>query len=170
MTKVKRWARELIICVLLVMAVLLGMDFLRAPQAPADFGKQPLQTLDGHTVTLNEKSQQRPLLVYFWATWCGVCKMTTPDIGKLAANGENVLTVALRSGDGTQLERYLKAKGIDISVVNDPNGDISAQWDIGVTPTFVIIDKGRVVSTTTGWTSYYGMKVRLWLAALSPVV
>jgi thiol-disulfide isomerase/thioredoxin len=165
MAKAKRWAKELGIGALLVMVVLFGMDFLRAPQAPADFGHQSLQTLDGQTVTLNEKSQRQPLLVYFWATWCGVCKLTTPDVGKLAANGENVLSVALRSGDGSQLQRYLQAKNIEMPVVNDPRGDISARWGIGVTPTFVIIDKGRVVSTTTGWTSYWGMKARLWWAA-----
>jgi thiol-disulfide isomerase/thioredoxin len=166
MGKAKRWAKEIMVGAVLLMAVLFGMDFLRAPQAPVDFGNQTLQTLDGQTLTLNEKSQQQPLLVYFWASWCSVCKFTTPDVGKLSANGGNVLSVALRSGDKDKIERYLQGKNISMPVVNDPRGDISASWDIGVTPTFVIIDKGRVVSTTTGWTSYWGMKLRLWLAQL----
>jgi len=164
MAKVKRWAKELGIGIVLLMGVLLGMDFLRAPQAPADFGHQSLQTLDGQTFTLNEKSQQQPLLVYFWATWCGVCKFTTPNVGKLSANGGNVVSVALRSGDGEKIERYLQGKKITMPVINDPRGEISSAWDIGVTPTFVVIDKGRVLSTTTGWTSYWGMKLRLWWA------
>lgn len=37
----------------------------------------------------------QPLLVYFWATWCGVCKSTTPEVGKLSAEGGNVLSVAI---------------------------------------------------------------------------
>jgi len=165
MTKLKRWARELAILALLMVAVMFGMDFLRAPQAPAHFGSQPLQTLDDQTITLLEQSQQRPLLVYFWATWCGVCKMTTPAVAKLAEEGGNVLTVALRSGDEEKIRHFMAGKNIAMPVVNDPRGELSAQWDIGVTPTFVIIDKGHVVSTTTGWTSYPGMKARMWWAA-----
>lgn len=166
MTRLKRWAREGAILVVLIMVVMLGMDFLRAPQAPASFGSQPLQTLSNQSLTLDEQSQQRPLLVYFWATWCGVCKMTTPSVSRLAEEGENVLTVALRSGDNAGLTRYLQGKGIQMPVVNDSRGDLSAQWDIGVTPTFVIIDKGQVIATTTGWTSYRGMKARMWWAKI----
>lgn len=166
MIRLKRWAREGAIFVVLILVVMLGMDFLRAPQAPVSFGSQPLQTLSNQSVTLGEQSQQRPLLVYFWATWCGVCKMTTPSVSRLAEEGENVLTVALRSGDNATLARYLHGKGIQMPVVNDARGDLSAQWDIGVTPTFVIIDKGQVIATTTGWTSYWGMKARLWWAKI----
>lgn len=87
--------------------------------------------------------------------------MTTPDVAALAEEGGNVLSVALRSGDEAKIRQYLAAKNIAMPVVNDPLGELSAQWDVGVTPTFVIIDSGRVVSTTTGWTSYWGMKARL---------
>ncbi|WP_255478184.1 thioredoxin domain-containing protein, partial [Serratia sp. ME43] len=38
-------------------------------------------------------SHERPLLVYFWASWCGVCRFTTPDVARLQAAGGNVLTV-----------------------------------------------------------------------------
>jgi thiol-disulfide isomerase/thioredoxin len=166
MIRLKRWVREGAIFVVLILVVMLGMDFLRAPQAPASFGSQPLQTLSNQFVTLSQQSQKRPLLVYFWATWCGVCKMTTPSVSRLAEEGENVLTVALRSGDNATLERYLRGKGIHMPVINDARGDLSAQWDIGVTPTFVVIDKGQVIATTTGWTSYWGMKARLWWAQI----
>lgn len=62
------------ILVLIIVAVMFAMDFLRGPQAPANFGSQPLQLLEGQKITLLEQSQQRPLLVYFWATWCGYAK------------------------------------------------------------------------------------------------
>ncbi|PYA56163.1 protein disulfide oxidoreductase, partial [Serratia marcescens] len=45
-------------------------------------------------------------------------------------------------------------------------GTLSAQWQIGVTPTFVVVSQGKVVQSTTGWTSYWGMKLRLWWAAV----
>ncbi|HAJ7641775.1 TPA: protein disulfide oxidoreductase, partial [Escherichia coli] len=39
-------------------------------------------------------------------------------------------------------------------------------WEISVTPTLVVVSKGQVVTTTSGWTSYWGMKLRLWRAAM----
>jgi hypothetical protein len=77
-----------------------------------------------------------------------------------------VLTVALRSGDDAQVAKWLAGKRVALPVVNDPRGELSAQWQIGVTPTLVIISKGQVVQSTTGWTSYWGMKLRLWWAGL----
>ncbi len=34
-----------------------------------------------------------------------------------------------------------------------------------VTPTLVVISQGEVKSVTTGWTSSWGMRLRLWLAS-----
>ncbi|WP_145570522.1 protein disulfide oxidoreductase [Yersinia bercovieri] len=165
MSRLKRWSKELAVLVLLVAVVSLGMDWLRSPQAPPDWSDTPLQTLTGETVFLQAMSQNKPLLIYFWATWCGVCKFTSPSVNQLAQEGENVLTVALRSGDAPQLERWLSKKGYQLPVVNDSSGQLSAQWQVSVTPTLVILYQGKMVQHTSGWSSYWGMKLRLWLAA-----
>ena len=104
MSRLKRWGKELVVLVLLVAVVSLGMDWLRSPQAPSDWSSTPLQTLTGETVSLQAMSQDKPLLIYFWATWCAVCKFTSPSVNQLVQEGENVMTVALRSGDGPQVE------------------------------------------------------------------
>ncbi|ASM17712.1 TPA: protein disulfide oxidoreductase [Serratia marcescens] len=166
MAKLKRWGRELLLLALIALAVVTVMDWLNAPQAPPAFDAQTLTSLDGERVSLAQLSDERPLLVYFWASWCGVCRFTTPDVARLQAEGSNVLTVALRSGDDTQVKQWLARKRLALPVVNDPAGALSAQWRIGVTPTFVVISQGKVVQSTTGWTSYWGMKLRLWWAAV----
>ena len=104
-------------------------------------------------------------IVDFWATWCGVCRYTTPSVASLAADGGNVLTVALRSGDNAALEKWLTRKKLALPTVNDPSGQLARQWDIQVTPTLVVISQGEVKSVTTGWTSSWGMRLRLWLAS-----
>ncbi|CAI0702511.1 Stage IV sporulation protein H [Serratia entomophila] len=166
MAKLRRWGRELLMLLLMVLVIAAAMDWLRAPQAPAAFDSQMLATLDGESVSLAQLSRERPLLVYFWASWCGVCRFTTPDVAQLQAEGGNVLTVALRSGDDGQVAQWLARKRLSLPVVNDSRGELSAQWQVGVTPTFVVISQGKVVQSTTGWTSYWGLKLRLWWAAL----
>ena len=164
-SKLRRWLRELMILLLLAGALIVGMDYLRRPALPPNLTTTPLQTLEGNVVDLHAMSQQRPLLIYVWATWCGVCRYTTPSVASLAADGGNVLTVALRSGDNAALEKWLTRKKMTLPTVNDPSGQLARQWDIQVTPTLVVISQGEVKSVTTGWTSSWGMRLRLWLAS-----
>jgi hypothetical protein len=51
-------------------------------------------------------------------------------------------------------------------VVNDEQGQLSRLWQIQVTPTLVVAYKGEVKSVTTGFTSGWGMKLRLWWAGI----
>ena len=77
---------------------------------------------------------------------------------KLAEEGGNVISIAMRSGDDAKLARWVEKKSLSMPVINDANGAMSQQWQVSVTPTLVIVSKGNVVSTTTGWTSYWGLK------------
>ncbi len=162
-----RGLREGIILMALLAVVMLAMDWWRAPVAPPSFESMPLQTLGGQTVTLEAQSADKPLLVYFWASWCAVCRFTTPDIEKLYGEGNNVMTIALRSGKDDEVMGGLQRKDYHFPVVNDPQGTISQHFQISVTPTLLVIYQGRIISTTSGWTSYWGMKLRLWWATIA---
>ncbi|ADO46926.1 protein disulfide oxidoreductase [[Enterobacter] lignolyticus] len=163
--KLRRWLREILMLLLIAAAAMWAMDTLRKPALPQGFISTPLHTLDGEQVFLATLSRERPLLVYVWATWCGICRYTTPSVATLAQEGGNVMTVALRSGDNSTLEKWLSRKGYAIPVVNDATGQLARQWDVQVTPTLLVIDNGEVTSITTGWTSGWGMRLRLWLAS-----
>ncbi|MFV5907535.1 protein disulfide oxidoreductase, partial [Klebsiella oxytoca] len=49
--------------------------------------------------------------------------------------------------------------------INDASGQLSQGWEVQVTPTLIVISRGEVKSVTTGWTSNWGMRLRLWLAS-----
>ena len=164
--RLRRWAREGIILVLLTLAVVWGVDRYREPTLPASFSATPMQSIDGNIHDISALSQERPLLIYVWATWCSICRFTTPSVNQLAEEGGNVISIAMRSGDNAKLERWVEKKQLKMPVINDEIGSLSKQWQVSVTPTLLIVSKGNVVSTTTGWTSYWGLKLRMWWAGL----
>lgn len=164
-SKLPRLLCELTVWLLIGVAVSLAVDYYRQPALPQNFSATRLHTLDGETVDLAAMSEGRPLLVYVWATWCGVCRYTTPSVAALAADGGNVMSVALRSGDNAMLEKWLRKKKVTMPTVNDASGELARQWDVQVTPTLVVISHGEVKSITTGWTSSWGMRLRLGLAS-----
>lgn len=166
-SRLLRWIREGIILLVLLGVVMLVMDWWRAPVAPSAFESMPMQTLSGQTVTLETLSADKPLLVYFWASWCGVCRFTTPDVAQLYDEGNNIMTIALRSGSGEEVMQGLSRKGMTFPVINDPSGIISQNFQISATPTLLVVYKGKIIATTSGWTSYWGMKLRLWWATVA---
>ncbi|MGG7520647.1 protein disulfide oxidoreductase [bacterium BS0013] len=165
-SKLRRWAREGIILVLLALAVMWGVDQYRKPTLPATFSATPMQGIDGTMHDIAALSQDRPLLIYVWATWCSICRYTTPSVNKLAEEGGNVVSIAMRSGDDAKLARWVEKKQLKMPVVNDENGALSQAWQVSVTPTLIIVSKGNVVSTTTGLTIYWGLKARMWWAGV----
>ncbi|WP_042013532.1 protein disulfide oxidoreductase [Aeromonas fluvialis] len=163
----RRWGKEAIWLLLMALVISTLLDLWRSPTLPAGAMSAPFTLQDGSNTDLATLSRGKPLLVYYWASWCGVCRFTTPTVKQLWQEGENVLTVALRSGNSEQLGKGMSKKGLTFPTHNDESGDLAARWQVGVTPTFLIIKDGQLVSSTTGWSSGLGLKMRLWWAALS---
>ncbi|MNT55359.1 Thioredoxin [compost metagenome] len=144
------------------------LDLWRSPALPEGSPLPVLTLQDGTRADLQAMSRERPLLIYYWASWCAVCRFTTPAVEQLWQDGENVLTVALRSGDNTRLQQGMARKGLSFPTHNDEQGTLAARWQVNVTPSFLILKDGKVVSSTTGWSSRWGLQLRLlwasWLA------
>ena len=157
----RRWGKEALWLLLMALVISTLLDLWRGPSLPAGAMEAPLTLQDGTHTSLAEQSRGRALLVYYWASWCGVCRFTTPTVEQLWQEGENVLTVALRAGNAEQLSQGMGKKGLTFPTHNDESGDLAARWQVGVTPSFLIIRDGELVSSTTGWSSRWGLKLRL---------
>lgn len=73
---------------------------------------------------------KEPVLVDFWATWCGPCKMVKPVVEKLA-----------KDYDG-------KVKVVEVDV--DQNPQVSGQFGIMSIPTLMFFKNGQPVKTMIG--------------------
>ena len=164
----RRWGKEALWLLLFALLLSTVLDLWRSPALPEDSPLPVLTLQDGTRANLQAMSRGRPLLIYYWASWCAVCRFTTPAVEQLWQDGENVLTVALRSGDNARLQQGMARKGLSFPTHNDEQGTLAARWQVNVTPSFLILKDGKVVSSTTGWSSRWGLQLRLlwasWLA------
>ncbi|MFB2780909.1 protein disulfide oxidoreductase [Shewanella mangrovisoli] len=119
--------------------------------------------IDGSQLALNA-AENEPTLVYFWGTWCPVCRVTSPMVESISQD-HNVISVAVASGRDREIQHYMDEHRYHFPVLNDENGERSTQWGAMAFPAIYIIDtQGEIRYVTSGVTSTWGMKFRLWLA------
>ena len=76
------------------------------------------------------KNGQKPLVVDFWATWCGPCRMIGPVISKLAEKYDGKLVVGK----------------CDV----EDNEDLAAEFGIRNIPTILFFKGGQIVDKVVG--------------------
>lgn len=119
--------------------------------------------LNGQVVNL-QSYQGKPLLLHFWATWCGVCKLEENSIDAISKD-HPVLTIAMSSGSNKELSDYLKNNNLSFPVINDNDGKLVQRFGVNGVPTSFIIDPvGNIAYTEVGYTTSWGLRLRLWLA------
>lgn len=120
--------------------------------------------LDGRDVSL-EQYQGKPLLIYFWASWCAICKLEQGSINAIKKDWP-VITIAMQSGNAEDIERYLKENDLQWPVIADPDGRLAQHYGVHGVPSSFILDKDGVIHfRESGYTTTLGLRFRLWSAS-----
>jgi thiol-disulfide isomerase/thioredoxin len=159
----KKWSGEVLLLAVAVILIHLWQTRGTAEgEAPELSGK----LLDGTEFSLTRQSDT-PQLVHFWATWCPVCRLEMDNIHDLASDYP-LITVAMRSGDKSEIEEYLQEHGLDFPVIPDPLGQIASDWGVkGVPASFVLDKNGLIRFVEVGYTTSLGLRLRLWWSELA---
>ena len=143
-----------ILSVILAMVIALGSLITACQSQP---GSAPevdklapefqLPNLQGQTISLDDL-RGKPVLVNFWATWCGPCVHEMPYIQEVSDewSGKGLVVLAINIGESTsKVAKFMQSQGLSFTVLLDTDEKTAAKYNIRAIPTTFFIDKDGVI-------------------------
>jgi len=162
--KIKKYLKEIITFFIFITILANIISLYKS----SDLNKEPLNNINITLLNSQEYKypNNKPILIHFWATWCPTCKMEASNIQSISENFE-VLTIAVNSGNNSEIQKYMDEHNLNYKVYNDNNGFFAKEFRIAAYPTTFIYDKNKnLVFSEVGFTSTWGLWLRMWWAGL----
>jgi len=116
----------------------------RVGQPAPDF---QLQSLEGQPVSLNDL-KGKPVLINFWATWCGPCVYEMPFLQEVYDewSGKGLMLLAINIGEGSsEVKGFMQNYNLSLPVLLDIEKDVFQRYNIIGIPTTFFIDKDGII-------------------------
>lgn len=141
-----------------ILLVLIGLKVptwwthYRMQSKPAPIAQ--LQRVSGEMIEFPVPGQK--MIVVFWATWCGPCKVELNRLNKMMSQGKiksNQLIAVNIQEDAQTVIRFMNENPFQFLVALDPTGAISSQYNVSGTPTVVFLDEQAQIEWITSGVS-----------------
>jgi peroxiredoxin len=103
----------------------------------------------GRPVRLSDMTRDHKIvMVNFWATWCGPCRVEMPGFEKIYRDKKNdgfIILAITEDKERPKLDEYLKNKPVTFPVLIDSDNALAKQLKIESLPTTILIGEGGKV-------------------------
>ena len=111
-----------------------------------------LPSLDGQTINLSD-FRGKPVLLNFWATWCGPCELEMPFLQEIYEDEEwsekGLVMLAVDIGEPpARVKDFMERLGLSFTVLLDIDQDVALKYNIRAIPTTFFIDKDGIIQET----------------------
>ena len=163
----------------IVISILIAASFVFAElkvgdPAPTFFAK----TLDKKSFFLSDSLErnQRPIVLSFFATWCGPCRIEMPVLDTLSQSYNDIdfylINVSGLEGrkkeDPVEVKALLEKLGVTLPVLMDKYGNAAQKYDALILPRLVVIDSSKIIYAHTGYEEGDDKKLIQILNGLTP--
>ena len=117
------------------------------------------QQADGQAFKLSE-TRGKPVLLTFWASWCGPCRAELPDLSDYQkAHPELSIFAVNVDRERRKAEGFLRQVSFDLPIVWDTDSQAMGQYDVLSMPTMFLLDaNGTLKWRKTGYSRANGFK------------
>jgi thiol-disulfide isomerase/thioredoxin len=121
-------------------------------------------SIDGQVIELSGFVEKKPVVLDFWATWCGPCRMELPKLEEFYKTHSDQVEIIAISDEGRNasapIAKLVGDMGLSFPVMHDPSHSISRMYPTQGIPYLVFIDKnGVVVGEALGYNPAIGEEI-----------
>lgn len=111
-----------------------------------------LATPQGETITLTDYVNRygesgQPVILNYWASWCGPCRIETPELQSASLKFKNqVAILGINQGESAEIvSEFALSYGLSYPLLVDEDNTVNRDYSINSLPTTIFIDRQGVV-------------------------
>ena len=119
-----------------------------APKPGFQVSTFTLTSLDGKSYDVGGK-RDKPMMLNFWASWCGPCELEAPDLkniyDKYKADFDLYGINMTKNDEQTEVKKFVKQYKLSFPILLDLDGKVAEKFRFNFVPTSFLIDRNGIV-------------------------